>query len=1020
MATSTIKKYTTVAELQDYWIKNIAPNYFDFENLNNYRSGVFGYINEVMSTVSMDAFNAINLARREFYPVTALNPKSLYKMAALQMIDLPLAVPSVCNAVLILDQEEVVNNSKYKNGVYTCVIDNTVQILAGNVSFSFLYPIIIASKLIDGVWNHTIHYDKSFRNDLDTDTISNYHIMNRVINKDGTRYILLSVQLTQVKKERVSDLVSKDASIDTVSMVFKFNTDAGNLANFEVFYIEDPDTSKPIQLVKLMNGQVAVKEPFCYYRLLGDDQLEITFPKSSYFIPELNSEIAIDFYTALGKGGDFVSFSDGLSCTMKSEDYPYNNNMHMYGNIDGSSILGENRPTLEEYTKTIQIAYATNNTIVITNDLQLLFNKISSSYNKVIFRKKRDDAFDREFGAYILVKTEHGDIVPTNTLTIKMTLEEFDNTNGITRPAILKPGTLFEYDGNVDENEIFTVKVVDRNELTIRSDLTPYDFDSDRFIYTNPFLIYVTLYPNFIQYFNTSMKGLYPIEYSYTNDDSLIQFIGGSFSVERNSLAGENFYVFSIRISPTNEVPQDQTVIIPGEDDEDLYIRAEENGQIHSVVYDSDEEAVICTIVYDNGEEDTIQVGSKIVNEEGEYSYEPGYTLRFNVFDTFVKGDILATKKVTDLGKIRACINIKPTFYENELYIPMIIEEFDISLNAYILRGYISTDDVLDNDGHLLIDHGIYDSSGHEDEEVSIFYEGLKTEIHIFYQNDDVNYPHTYSSFDYFKEHTLVNTYEERSNDGISLIETIDYIHSTLLFTEDENSGPEYDPDEEDDEDIDEAGFSMVLKEVPMVKASWMKDRENFNYFIDSILTNYKNLIFLKKKLENGFGFDMKFYNSYGKSRFFKVGIRNQFQPLSRVDSTFRFGVYLISSSVSQTSFLESFRKYVKDAVEAINKTSSEGQSIYILNLVADIEKAFSEIGYMEYYGFNEYSNNIQKIEPVGLPEMGNHLLMNYIPEFINVGTYKENNQVIPNISVEFLNYTEENEDEARKIERME
>ena len=94
-----VKKYTSTAEVQEFWINEIAPKYFNFENTNNYRSGLFGYINEVMSTALMDTHQSINIARREFYPVSAQNPQSFYKMAAVQKLDLPMATPSRCNAI---------------------------------------------------------------------------------------------------------------------------------------------------------------------------------------------------------------------------------------------------------------------------------------------------------------------------------------------------------------------------------------------------------------------------------------------------------------------------------------------------------------------------------------------------------------------------------------------------------------------------------------------------------------------------------------------------------------------------------------------------------------------------------------------------------------------------------------------------------------------------------------------------------------------------------------------------------
>ena len=44
--------YTNIGDIKDYWLKNIAPNYFSFEDINTYSTGIFGYINEVMGTTT--------------------------------------------------------------------------------------------------------------------------------------------------------------------------------------------------------------------------------------------------------------------------------------------------------------------------------------------------------------------------------------------------------------------------------------------------------------------------------------------------------------------------------------------------------------------------------------------------------------------------------------------------------------------------------------------------------------------------------------------------------------------------------------------------------------------------------------------------------------------------------------------------------------------------------------------------------------------------------------------------------
>ena len=441
------RTYGSSAEIQNFLIENVAPNYFDFDNTNNYRSGLFGYINEAMALITMDTHNAINIARREFYPVSAQYPRSFYKMAALQHIGLPMVTPAKCKAGFYIDRDEVIENSTFSNGVYTCVIDKTVAIMADNKPFSILYPIVIISSKVNGVWTHTIHYDKSYKNDLDKDPDNNNYIVNRTIHRDGRNYITMSVDIYQCELQPVTESVSTDALVETVTIKYQFD---GDLANFEVFYIEEPGESKPVQLRKLMEGEAMPQAPFCYYRLMNNNQMELMFPRNVIFTPQLNSEIRIDFYNSMGKEGEFTSFNGGLACSMSSEDYPYNNNMTLYGVVNGSAKGAKDAPTMEEYKEKVKTAYATNNTYVSDNDLQQLFDEVSDSNNKIVFRKKRSDAFDRLYGAYVLLKDTNGNVIPSNTLSINLHLSEFDSYNDATTHAIIKPGTLFEYDEDND------------------------------------------------------------------------------------------------------------------------------------------------------------------------------------------------------------------------------------------------------------------------------------------------------------------------------------------------------------------------------------------------------------------------------------------------------------------------------------------------------------------------------------------------------------------------------------------
>lgn len=1058
------RRYTSTAELQDFMINNIAVNYFNFENVNNYRTGLFGYINEVIAQITMDTHNAINVARREFYPVTAENPHSFYKMAALQKVGLPLVTPGQCKAVLLLDRDEIIENSTYKNGIYTCVIDNTTSIMADTIPFSLLYPIVIVSNQSNGVWNYTIHYDKSNSNDLDKQKTS-YYISHRSVNQSGKKYLLLSVTLYQCQMEPKSEMITTDGLIETVSVIFDFE---GDLANFEVYYVEEPEESTPIQLVKLMQGQAMVEVPFCYYRLLNSNQIELTFPNNIYFTPELNSEIRCNIYTSLGKAGEFPSFKSDLSCSMGSERYPYNNNMTMLGKIDGKCHLATDIPSMDSYKETIKAAYATNNTITTSNDLQVLFDQNSRTYNKIVFRKKRHDAFDRLFGAYILLRDTKNNVIPTNTLTLKLSLKDFDSYSDTNTKAIIRPGKLFEYDPESYSLALYTGKPVD--DLSFTDDLSLYDDSSDRFIYTNPFLIMCTLNPNLIGYYINSVKSTSSVVYSFMNDNSVIQFIGNNFTIERNAITGEDFYKLSIQIAPTSTLESDKVVKKPEITDVDYIIRAEESGSITRIYYDSELHTPVAKITYDSGAQDTIQLGSYVDHENDDseeeeeettptygglsdededideisddYYVHSGYSLNVKPYERFVEGDILAYKKLKDLGKIRAALDIDGVLFDSGLYVPMFIEEFNEENNIYTLVAYISTDDIIDTDNTLLINNGIYGVTGDEDEDIAIPFKDLRFAISVFYRSNELTIVHKYSGFDYFHAHTLTNTYMENSENGISLIQFISFVRSTIMFDEgvekntdigEEEEPPEPNPDDEIDEDeeifeedeeeteeetlrseleeysVDEVDEEIIvtIKEVPLIKANWVKDSENYLYIIESLLENYETLETMYYDLENNFNFDLKFYNTYGKSKFFKAGISNRYQPLSQVNCSFRFGIHL-PGFTSQATFLEQFRPFVKEYIESINSTANNTQSIFILSLTKAIYDNFPEVGHCEYFGFNDFNEDTQKIVPVSSLEMSDELLANFIPEFINVASHKENGETVLNIDVEFLDLVEE------------
>jgi hypothetical protein len=69
------------------------------------------------------------------------------------------------------------------------------------------------------------------------------------------------------------------------------------LANFDIYY-KAPNSTSYVQLKKQLTNSAKLDTAFCFYKLVDDNTLQITFSgDDSYFQPEYNSEIIVEMST---------------------------------------------------------------------------------------------------------------------------------------------------------------------------------------------------------------------------------------------------------------------------------------------------------------------------------------------------------------------------------------------------------------------------------------------------------------------------------------------------------------------------------------------------------------------------------------------------------------------------------------------------------------------------------------------------------------------------------------------------
>lgn len=194
--------------------------------------------------------------------------------------------------------------------------------------------------------------------------------------------------------------------------------------------------------------------------------------------------------------------------------------------------------------------------------------------------------------------------------------------------------------------------------------------------------------------------------------------------------------------------------------------------------------------------------------------------------------------------------------------------------------------------------------------------------------------------------------------------------------------------------------FMYFIRNCPMVSASWIKQHKNEQYFIERIYEHYADIDHIHSRLQNAFAIDMKFYNTYGKSKFYKIGNRSDLQILDSVNVVPRFGAGIIFPASAEV-FRENFANFVREYVEASDDVLGNGRDIYLLNLISLAKSNFEEVGFLEYYGINDYDYSAQRIVIMSDDEILQTVSPDaFVPEFLNIVRETVNGQTVPKVPI--------------------
>ena len=970
-STSDNKKLTTdLYEIADY-VGEIQADNMDGVSSDTLMLGIFGYMREVFSQTIQNTIIMASEFANEGIATKAKFEKNIIAHALGLGITNINAVPAQIEVYLTFIEDEIINALGGGSGDF--IFDRDNQIYFDDLEFHPDYDIIIRRvRLSNGEFTYTAMYDMQgdgiYENPI-SDITNPYLTPPIVMAVNGTRYLFTSCLLRQVEKTTIYKKVLSDNTISSKTVNFTFDS---QLAGFDV---DVTNANGSTHLTPVYEGlsSSGTRYAYVWYTYLDADNIRIKFDRNSYY-PRINTDVEIHLQTTQGERGNFTwSGTDYPSFYFDSERLGYTNIFVQVRPINNESMYGMDKKTGDELKEIIPKEALSRGSITNTTDLQNYFNAIDTDSSKMYFYKRRDNCLERLYYSYIVMKDATNNIVPTNTVAIEVDPSALETDKGSGK-LILKRGQILKLSADGNTCTLFD------GDPTQEPDYT------DGFYYIIPYNFAINLDPMYGMYFLTTMNVNKNLGFTYINEECQFQYIATYINWNRKYLTETDTYVLTMNVA--QNITADNTMITVDAD-----------GNITS-------SNVKAYIVFYNDEDEPIRYAEGTI---GNFSRESG---TFDFTFKFTSNDLIDSEnhiRIAGLdqagfsvgegldyaylpGNTKAMIHIityQPEFSTDTYYddilgnthidirdIIPIVDGWCITNSYEVLSGI----DFFYNYSEIVYSN--IEMIGKEDQEPVTDPDDPYAEI----KNIDVTINGENYRFESIGdkvtqqmlsrasiEEFILDRYEEGE------VATFDRTYADPAQTVNQIRDIQFDlgdgtsltlqyvprePDPEPGESDDPEAYSYYFRihNVPLIKYDYFRDESMVEFFCSELVRRKSYIDQAIENLEDSFGMDFKFFNTYGPSKMYTLdGVSNYLNRVN-LSLTFRLGL--------QVNYDENIVQYITDDVKEFVENINEITSVHMSNLVADITAKYEEsITFFEFMDFNGYGPGEQHLYAMQMPD---------------------------------------------------
>ena len=492
-------------------VNDIAKQYMPDESDDTLALGLFGYIEDIVSLQIQNDIILNSELGNELWPSRAKYDKNVIAHSIIQNIVDINAKPAILQIHLGFEEDKI--SSLFINDVFT--IDKEYTFNIGTFDFHLEYDIKLQRSMVSsGQYVYSARYDMNRKNNLSNIT-NPYTATPYILLDGGKRYVTVPCQIMQVTHSTEYKKIITSSSIDNKTFEFTFEN---QLADFEVCIKERGNTT---YLTPVFEGAGIENniENYCFYTYIDSKTIRVRFDSSSY-LPTLNADVEVYIKTTRGVEGNF-EYDQRSFITLSSDNYNYKNLICVLNTVEASSG-GEDRKTTEELRRLLPKEALSRGSITTLQDLRNYFNTmiLDSEMTRVHVQKKISNDFNpRSYYAYIVMKDEYSNVIPTNTINIEVPMSKFDTHDN--RKYVLKPGCYIVHEDSYDGSEMVG-HIYERGSNEITELIKD---DTHNLIYTIPYMMVVSADPLYVSYYLAIMNNFSYLTFEWVNPDSAVQFI---------------------------------------------------------------------------------------------------------------------------------------------------------------------------------------------------------------------------------------------------------------------------------------------------------------------------------------------------------------------------------------------------------------------------------------------------------------------------------------------------------------